>query len=137
MSWQAYIDKLVAGKAECSAIHGINGEQWACSSGMHIQPDEVSLLVSALAKDDQGIYQTGVIVNGQHWTVVRMEPDIGLLVLKGKETSRDLDNRHQHLIVAVSSRAVIFGANKDEHVNAGTIRNTVESLRDYLKQCGY
>lgn len=54
-------------------------------------------------------------------------------IMKGKDT----DNQKQTMIVALSTQAVIIGANKDESVQGSSVRTAVQGLRDYLKQCGY
>lgn len=133
MSWTTYTDSLVENKVELCAIHGKNGAPWAQVPGFTCTPDEVLNVANAIASNDNGIYGSGALMGGKRWTVIRLETDASLIVFKGK----DQDNMKQTLVVALSTQAVIIGANKDENVQGAAVRTAVEGLRDYLKQCGY
>ncbi|KAK7092877.1 profilin-1-like isoform X2 [Littorina saxatilis] len=133
MSWNTYTDRLVESKVELCAIHGKNGAPWAQVPGFSCTPDEVLTVANAVSRNDNGIYGTGALMGGKRWTVIRLEPDAALLVLKGK----DPDNMKCTMVIALSTQAVIIGSNKDENVQGSAVRTAVEGLRDYLKQCGY
>nr|AYH91772.1 profilin-like protein isoform X1 [Pomacea canaliculata] len=133
MSWSSYTDRLISNKVELCAIHGKNGALWASAPGFSCAPDEVVTIANAIARNDNSLYGSGAVVGGKRWTVIRLETDADLLVMKGKDT----DNQKQTMIVALSTQAVIIGANKDESVQGSSVRTAVQGLRDYLKQCGY
>jgi hypothetical protein len=133
MSWNSYTDRLVASKVELCAIHGINGAPWAQVPGFQLQPDEVARVANSVVNNDSSIYGSGVVLWGKKWTVICLDSESRVLVLKGKEA----DNHKQTLVLALSAQAVIIGANKTEEVQGGQVRTAVEGLKDYLKQCGY
>ena len=133
MSWSSYTDQLAESKVELCAIHGKNGAPWAQVADFSCSSDEVLAVANALACNDNGICGSGARMGGKRWTVIRLEEDAKLIVFKGK----DQDNMKQTLVVALSTQAVIIGANKDESVQGPAVRTAVEKMRDYLKQCGY
>ncbi|KAK7482460.1 hypothetical protein BaRGS_00026277 [Batillaria attramentaria] len=133
MSWAAYTDRLVDSKVELCAIHGKDGAMWAQAPGFQCTPDEVTNVANAVAKNDQCICSSGALVAGKRWTVIRLEPESQLIILKGKEK----DNLKQTLVVALTNQAVVMGANKDENVQGSTVLVAVQGMRDYLKGCGY
>ncbi|XP_046381436.1 profilin-like [Haliotis rufescens] len=133
MSWQAYIDRLAQSGVEKAAIYGKNGAVWGTSPNFSPSPDEVAVIVDAVCHNDQSIFTTGVRLGGKQWTVIRMEKESDMLILKGK----DQETCKQNMICAASNTALIMGANMDEKVQAGNVRVAVEGLRDYLKTNQY
>jgi profilin len=65
MSWQSYIDSnLIATKKVCkAAIHGLDGNVWASSTGFSVAPTEITSLISAF-KDASGIRASGLRIGG-------------------------------------------------------------------------
>ena len=133
MSWTAYTDRLVQSKVDLCGIHGKNGAPWAQVANFTCSPDEIVTVANAVARNDNSIYGTGACIGGKRWTVIRLEPDTGVAVLKGKQP----DNLKQTLVVALSTQAVVLGANSSEDTQGSAVRTAVEGLRDYLKSCGY
>lgn len=133
MSWTDYTSRLVESKVELCAIHGKDGAPWAQVPGFSCTPDEVTNVSNAIAKNDSNICGSGALMAGKRWTVIRMDPDVQLIIFKGKDT----DNLKQTLVVALTNQAVVLGANKDENVQGSTVVVAVQGMRDYLKQCGY
>ncbi|XP_076437499.1 uncharacterized protein LOC143276724 isoform X1 [Babylonia areolata] len=133
MSWSSYTDNLVSCKVDMCGIHGTNGAPWAQVEKFKCAPEEISYVTQAIANKDNNIYGTGAKIAGKKWTVIRLEEDDGVLVLKGK----DPDNLKQTLVVALSGQAVIFGTSSDENMQGSAVRTAVERMRDYLKGCGY
>jgi profilin len=58
MSWQSYVDDQLIGTGfvKQAALHGLDGNPWATSSGFNVAKNEASALVSAMA-DPSPLYR--------------------------------------------------------------------------------
>ncbi|XP_076436985.1 profilin-1-like [Babylonia areolata] len=133
MSWSSYTDNLVSCKVDMCGIHGTNGAPWAQVKNFECTPEEIFFVTQAIAKKDNNIYGTGAKIAGKNWTVIRLEEDDGVLVLKGK----DPDNQKKTMVMALSGQAIVFGTSSDESVQGSVVREAIQKMRDYLKGCGY
>lgn len=133
MSWNSYTDNLASCKVDMCGIHGTDGAPWAQVDKFRCSPDEIAIVTRAITNKDNSIYGTGAKIAGKKWTVIRLEDEDNVLVLKGK----DQDNHKQTLVVALSGQAVVFGTSSDENMQGSAVRTAVERMRDYLKGCGY
>ena len=106
MSWQQYVDSLMATKHMTNVgIFGLDGSQWAASPGFpvsltlfffknfrktvrfflshfKIATDGIKLIISSVA--DSTKMQNGLTVNGDRYILVRSDPNISIMLKKGQ-----------------------------------------------------
>ncbi|KAG0046055.1 profilin, required for normal timing of actin polymerization in response to thermal stress [Gryganskiella cystojenkinii] len=127
MSWQSYVDNnLVAtGKVSKGAIFGLDGSQWAVSTGFSVDADEVNKLVAAFDSID-GVAAGGLFLGHKKYVLLRNDPGRSIYARLGSTG----------VCCVKTSQAVIVGY-YDENIQSGDCTVIVEALADYLRSVGY
>lgn len=127
MSWQSYVDDhlIATGKVSRAAIHGLDGNPWATSSGFQVAPAEVKKLLPAF-DDPTPLYQSGIVLNGTKYMFLRNEGR-SLLGRKGGDSG---------CIVVKTNQAVLIGV-YEGGLQGGDCNMVVERLADHLANSGY
>ncbi|KNC82797.1 profilin-2 [Sphaeroforma arctica JP610] len=128
MSWQAYVDTNLVGTGHISkaAIHGLDGNPWASSSGFTVTPAEAAALIAGCA-DPTPMY-SGIYIAGKKYMFLRNEPDRSVY---GKEGS---DNG---CFVIKTGQCVLIAVYEGSNIQPRQAATVVEKLADYLIEVGY
>ncbi|KAK7403674.1 profilin, required for normal timing of actin polymerization in response to thermal stress [Neonectria magnoliae] len=134
MSWQAYVDtSLIASThVDQAAIISVAGDSvWATSSGLTLQPAEMTALSAILKGDKEAekaqekAFADGLYIGGERYVMARVEGR-SIYARKGREG----------LAIAKTTQAIIVAHHGEAQV-AGSTTQTVEALADYLIGVGY
>jgi len=125
MSWQGYVDNLVAtGRVEKAAIlGGADGGAWATTPGL-VQGAEGAGLVQ-LYKNPANVFASGVTVGG-----------VKYMGIKGDERSIYGKKGATGIAIAKSGQAIVIGY-YNEKQQPGNAAIEVEKVADYLIENGY
>ncbi|KAK9237352.1 profilin [Lipomyces kononenkoae] len=126
MSWQAYVDNLVAStKVDKAAIYSRAGDSvWAQSVGFSLSTTEISEIVSGF-DNSSGLQAKGLHAQGIKYFLLRAD-DRSIYGKKGAEG-----------LVIVRTKQTILIGHYPEGVQPGEATKIVEQLADYLISVGY
>ncbi|KAK9369005.1 profilin [Lipomyces kononenkoae] len=126
MSWQAYVDNLVAStKVDKAVIYSRAGDSaWAQSVGFNLSPTEISEIVKGF-DNSSGLQANGLHAQGIKYFMLRAD-DRSIYGKKGAEG-----------LVIVRTKQTILIGHYPEGVQPGEATKIVEQLADYLISVGY
>ncbi|KAK9450290.1 profilin [Limtongia smithiae] len=126
MSWQAYIDNLVASRnVDKAAIYSRAGDSvWAKSAGFDLSTSELSEIRSGF-ENSAGLQAKGLHAQGIKYFLLRAD-DRSIYGKKGAEG----------LVIVRTTQAILL-AHYPEGVQPGEATKIVEQLADYLISVGY
>ncbi|KAJ8030924.1 Profilin-1A [Holothuria leucospilota] len=126
MSWQGYIDNNLVGSGfvKQAAILGLDGSQWATSSGFAVSAAEAKAMVAGFT-DPSNLRASGIRASGEKYMCLRTDDSS----LYGKKGSGGI-------CVVKTIQAVLVGT-YDESIQPGQCNSVVEKLGDYLRNSGY
>lgn len=137
MSWDAYIDNLIAqskdasGTAHCdqACIIGLDGSPWTTDNpagALKLSPDERSTLAHGMKTADFSLFQSaGIVAGGVKYQFLRAQDKMALGKKKG----------HGAITVQASRTAVVIGHTK-EGGQQGNTNKAVSVIADYLESLG-
>ncbi|XP_065178744.1 profilin-1A-like [Sycon ciliatum] len=129
MSWQTYVDSsLMQSKAVAAAsIHGLDGTAWARSPGFSSTPEEVTKILSNMAKESpMDFYSHGVTVNGVKYTFVK----------KGEHTIYGRGKENSGVCICTTNKCVVVAVYSNG-MQPGSCNAVVEKLGDFLREANY
>jgi len=128
MSWQAYVDSNLVGTGNVTkaAIHGLDGNPWATSSGFSVQPAEAQRLISGV-NDPSPFYSGGFDIAGEKYRFLRHEAGRSIYGKRGADAGCVVVKTGQCILICVFEAGI----------QAGNAAKTVEGLADYLVENGY
>mgnify|MGYP003597872764 CR=1 FL=1 len=123
MSWQSYIDNLLAsGNIARAAIHNLDGSVLATSPGLNVSTKEALDLVQIITKGDpSSLYADGMRIGGMKYTFLRGD---GIRSLYGRQGNGGV-------VVTKTNLTLVIGVYESPMV-AGSGVAVVEHLADYL-----
>ncbi|CAO3663572.1 unnamed protein product [Umbelopsis vinacea] len=126
MSWQAYVDNNLIGSGQITqaGIYGLQGGQWAASSGFSVTPAELQTIQQGFG-DAAVLQANGVRVNGIKYMFLRSD-DRSIYGKKGNDG----------VVIVKTTQAILIGV-YDDKVTPGNATKVVEGLADYLISVNY
>jgi len=126
MAWQQYITNLEVSPHVASAmIVGHNGGLWAKGDGITHDAGEMAKAFAGFA-NPQGLYATGLHLEGTKYLFLRSPAD-GVLYIKKGQTGACLCKTQQAIIICKYS----------DGMNAGNCNMVAENMKEYLVGQGY
>jgi profilin len=125
MSWQAYVDNLVAtGGCKKAALLGHDGSVWAKSADLTISAAEAQKLAQGF-RDPSSVQSTGIHFGGQKHQVIKADDQsiYGKLGTGGFSAAKS----HQTIVLGFY----------DDKIQPGNNSKEVEKIADYLRESGY
>jgi len=126
MSWQAYVDNIIAsGKVDQGAIYSRAGDSvWATSAGFNVSAAEISEVVRGF-DNPAGLQENGLHVQGQKYFLLRAD-------------DRSIYGKHEDTgIIAVRTKQAVLIAHYAAPVQPGEATKVVEAMADYLISASY
>ncbi|XP_015260043.1 profilin-2 isoform X1 [Cyprinodon tularosa] len=139
MSWQSYVDNLMAdGSCQDAAIMGYTDAKyvWAASAGgtfNSITPAEIDVLVG---KDREGFFTSGLTLGGKKCSVIRDSLQIE------NDWTMDIRTKSQggeptyNISVGKAGKALVIVMGK-EGVHGGGLNKKAYQMADYLRKLSY
>jgi profilin len=125
MSWQGYVDNLMATKhMTACGIFGLDGVQWGASTGYPLTTDNVKSVIAGIA--DSSKLQNGLNVGADRYILVRADPGVSIILKKGANG-----------VVAYKSTQSIIVAVHDDKTKAEIVLTDIGRVIDYLSRHGY
>jgi len=126
MSWQEYVDTQLVGTGHVSkaAIIGLDGTQWAASSGFAVTPAEGRGIVSAF-NDASAIFASGIRLGNDKFMTIKADTRS----VYGKKGPGGV-------CCVKTNQAVLIGL-YDETIQPGQCATVTEKLADYLIENSY
>jgi profilin len=120
--WQAYVDNnlVKSGHITKAGIFGLDGNPWAQSPGLGVQPAQVKALVAGFADSSKLTGEGGLHLGAEKYIVLRADNRS----VYGKKGSNG--------VVAVKTKQAVIIGFYDQTIQPGAAANTVEKLADYL-----
>ena len=146
MSWGAYITNSLVNKQDSSGhvynnvlteacIVGINGEEWAKTSGLNINKNEVQELVTLFSSEEPP--SPAINLGGKKYQITHYEKD-NVAYLKIKEGGATVAKTQQAFIIGVYNTTKKFKYDgKEMYQSVGMCNTVVEDLAGQLKEKGY
>merc|ERR1712226_72028 len=126
MAWQQYITNLEASDHVAAAmIVGHNGGLWAKGEGIQHDAGEMAAIFQGFS-NPQGLYASGVKMEGTKYLFLRSPADGVLYIKKGKVGA----------CVCKTTQAIIICKYTDG-MNAGSCNMVAENMMSYLTGQGY
>ena len=128
MSWDAYVDSLMANK--CFTHVGLfglsDGDCWASTKSFPIAANHVQVVIDGLKNTSKG--QVGISVGADKYMFVRGETSAPAFILFKKGANS--------VYASKSGKCVIVGIH-DASVKAETVSTVVGKMVDYLSSLNY
>jgi len=125
MSWQQYVDSLIATKhMTCVGIFGLDGSTWAASPGFPIDTNGIKSVIAAVG--DSSKIKDGMTVGADRYILVRSDPNIFIILKKGPNG-----------VVAYKSSQSIIVAMHDHTCKPEATLTAIGKIIDYLCSHGY
>ena len=146
MSWADYITNSLVNKQDASghvynnvlaeaSIMGINGGDWAKTSGLSINKNEVQALVKLFSSTEPP--SPAITLGGKKYQMTHYEED-NVAYLKIKEGGATVAKTHQAFIIGVYDTTKKFKYDgKEMFQSVGMCNTVVEDLAGQLKEKGY
>ncbi|XP_047444563.1 profilin-1 [Mugil cephalus] len=138
MSWQSYIDTLLAADGSGTApvaqaaICGVSSGQesvWAASPGFTVSVDEIK----KLAGDRSNFGQTGVVIGGQKCRMLRDQMDTEEVYALQLKTAADAEGNSYNVCVGRSATAIVI-AKGTKDANGGQVSSKVYGVVTHLRK---
>ena len=127
MSWNAYVDNLMAYKCFTHVgLFGLDGSCWASTPSFPIVANHVQVVISGLKDTSQG--QGGISVGAEKYMFIRGDTigQASILFKKGGNS----------VYASKSGKCVIIGIH-DASVKAETVCSVIGKMIDYLVSINY
>ncbi|XP_077988179.1 profilin-like [Glandiceps talaboti] len=133
MSWDGYIDNMIAQSKDSSGIahickggiYGKDGSLWGKSEGVEVKTEEVKCLIPALTEGDTShVAANGIVLEGKKYQFLRVDEDAKAMYGKKKGEGG--------ISIMASKTAVIIGM-YDEGKQAGNANKGVQVIGEYLE----
>lgn len=128
MSWQAYIDNLLAsGSVTAAGIYDLQGNPWAYSAGFAAQVAEVAHVSAHMHADRASDLTTsGVKVAGQSYMFISGD--------SSEVYAKTMRPGSKEGVVFCKCNTCIILAHHNDQVQPGACRTAIGKLADYLKE---
>lgn len=126
MSWQAYVDNLLASnKVDQAALYSRAGDSvWASSANFNVSADEITK-ISKSFDDPAALQEHGLYVNSQKYFLLRSD-------------DRSIYGKHDDTgVIAVRTKQAILLAHYSPPTVPGEATQVVEAMADYLISVNY
>ncbi|KAM6938976.1 profilin-2-like [Lycodopsis pacificus] len=139
MSWQSYVDNLLAdGNCQDAAIVGYTDAKyvWASNAGgtfANMTPEEIDVLTG---KDRMGFFTTGITLGNKKCSVIRDS------IQTESDWTMDIRTKSQggeptyNISLGKASKALVVVMGK-EGVHGGKLNKKAFDMADYLRKSGY
>ncbi|XP_026179088.1 profilin-2 isoform X1 [Mastacembelus armatus] len=139
MSWQSYVDNLMAdGSCQDAAIVGYTDAKYVWASFLggtfaNITPDEIDVLIG---KDREGFFTSGLILGNKKCSVIRDSLQIDGDWTMDIRTKSQGGEPTYNISVGRAGKALVFVMGK-EGVHGGQLNKKAFQMADYLRKSGY
>ncbi|XP_051231916.1 profilin-2 isoform X1 [Dicentrarchus labrax] len=139
MSWQSYVDNLMAdGSCQDAAIVGYTDAKyvWASYAGgtfANITPEEIDVLIG---KDREGFFTSGMTLGNKKCSVIRDSLQIDSDWTMDIRTKSQGGEPTYNITVGRASKALVFVMGK-EGVHGGQLNKKAFQMAEYLRKSGY
>merc|ERR1712018_618083 len=125
MSWQQYVDSMMASKNMTHVgIFGLDGASWAASENYPIDTNGIKNIIDALS--DASKISNGLKVGSDRYILVRSDPNVSIMLKKGPNG-----------VVAYKSSKSVIVAMHDQSNKAEITLTTIGKIVDYLSGHGF
>ncbi|XP_041791673.1 profilin-2-like isoform X1 [Chelmon rostratus] len=139
MSWQSYVDNLMAdGSCQDAAIVGYTDAKYVWSSFVggtfaNITPEEIDVLIG---KDREGFFTSGLTLGNKKCSVIRDSLSIDSDWTMDIRTKSQGGEPTYNVSVGRAGKALVFVMGK-EGVHGGQLNKKAFQMADYLRKSGY